>query len=1060
MARELAVYPTARKVEDLLKRDTAGGGCRLGHVIMTFPQLLETLWRENLTGVKVLSATGERLLLEEALTAARDAEETAWSGLGLGDCLMALIRQFESAGLFAADVNQAADALAPMMLDRLKMIARVFGRYEEALARRTAADSYQRMRAVLQALHSAEASGKKPRLLQDVSLIHIAEIYDFSVLQFMIVTALIRLAGDARLTIQAEAHRISASRFPELTWNRFVNEQSIADQALPDFVRRDGREGCLGFVVEHLFTGEYPAPPADDGTVRVIETPSRHREIEEIGRTLRRLLEGAGSEHLALDRIAIVARDLFPYADYLAEIFARYKIPIEIGYTRPLLSTAPARTVLNLMRAVSGGYPRAALTNLAVSPFFNLAAGRYRTLAGEAGYIDERTRPLDQCLATRRELLAAIEPNRGQAATRLERFDQGAAAWREMLALLKPLESDGTIADHAARLELVLSQLHFESAATPLLDEASASIGPLLEALGLLGTEARAIASARSVTLEEFAGIFEMASAETTLAKPGATGGVRAFNVMDARGLDFDLVFIIGLNDGEFPRYHSDDPLIPDEARAELNRALAAALRQRWGEKSPSTAGHILRTRFDHNAEDWFLFFLAVSMPAKKLVLSHATTNESGNPVVRSPFVEEIIRLLGESLITRVPPEDFIPPPNDCFAASEFLNSVAERPLLRAAMSGVIASDDRLGALTERSEIERKRECYLKLPTREETATAAHDDVAYRASNPEKAALADAYNGRVAAGERLRVALSRNRDGTARQWSEAQLNEIASCGFRFFARRILQLRDDDEPDYEQSAIETGGLVHQILQDLVSETNFSDLSRVRETAHRLLEIHRERARTQARDATFVELEWRTIEKIIEEFVVYECRRQLTERPPDELKLEHPFLFTLTQPGGESADEIVLAGRIDRLELYRGRDHLIHAIKIIDYKTSRGMDNYQRKLDHELGVTDFQMPVYALAAQSEFSSELAADLSVKASYMVLRHRDKETKERILPNASLTALESGSSGKSGAELYPDRIRELVASAIRGEFEVDPMKCDQWCPYRPFCRYHKAFD
>ncbi|MGH7916250.1 MAG: PD-(D/E)XK nuclease family protein, partial [Candidatus Binataceae bacterium] len=611
--------------------------------------------------------------------------------------------------------------------------------------------------------------------------------------------------------------------------------------------------------------------------------------------------------------------------------------------------------------------------------------------------------------------------------------------------------------------EQVLAQLHLESAAAPSLDEASASIGPLLQALALLGQEARAIAAARSVTLEEFAGIFEMACAESTPAKAGAASGVRAFNVMDVRGLDFELVFIIGLNDGEFPRYNSDDPLIPDETRAALNRELAVALRRRWGGKAPNAAGHILRTRFDHNAEDWFLFFLAASMPAKRLVLSHATTNDSGNPVARSPFIDEIVRLLdAESLITRVAPENFIPPPNDCFAACEFLNSVAEQPLLRAAMCGVIASEERLNTIAARTEIERQRERYLRFPTREEIAATKHVEVPYRASHPDKAALAGAFTGRVVADERLRLALSHDWNGAPREWSEAQLNEIASCGFRFFARRILQLRDDDEPGYEQSAIETGDLVHQILRDLVSATDFSDFIRAREAAHRVLETHRERARGQARDAAFVELEWRTITRIIEEFVVYECARHGTRmRPADQKLLEHSFRFTLPpQPGRESMDEIVLAGRIDRLELYRGQDHLIHAIKVIDYKTSRGMDNYQRKLEHELGVTDFQMPVYALAALSECNSELATEVEVKASYMVLRHRDKETAELVLSRDRLITAGAGSHNQSGVETYPNRIAELVASAMRGEFEVDPLKCDPWCSYRTLCRYHKVFD
>ena len=41
----LAIYPTARKVDDLLKRQSREG-CQMGHRVVTFPQLVDALWRE------------------------------------------------------------------------------------------------------------------------------------------------------------------------------------------------------------------------------------------------------------------------------------------------------------------------------------------------------------------------------------------------------------------------------------------------------------------------------------------------------------------------------------------------------------------------------------------------------------------------------------------------------------------------------------------------------------------------------------------------------------------------------------------------------------------------------------------------------------------------------------------------------------------------------------------------------------------------------------------------------------------------------------------------------
>jgi hypothetical protein len=42
-------------------------------------------------------------------------------------------------------------------------------------------------------------------------------------------------------------------------------------------------------------------------------------------------------------------------------------------------------------------------------------------------------------------------------------------------------------------------------------------------------------------------------------------------------------------------------------------------------------------------------------------------------------------------------------------------------------------------------------------------------------------------------------------------------------------------------------------------------------------------------------------------------------------------------------------------------------------------------------------------------------------------------------------------------GAEPYADRVVRLVRAAVNGEFDVDPLKCDPWCPHRRLCRYYK---
>jgi hypothetical protein len=196
----IALYPTARKVEDWLKRNSRGRSL-LDYPIMTFPQLVDRLWHEFGPRSAILDELQERLAAAEAIGDEREA-------LGSADHVLGLIRQFKSAALTPTDLRAAAHALdrgdgATGIRARAAGLAEVFERYERLLAERGLGDRHDRERVVLEQLLALEKRGARPVLLEGVRQLQVAEIYDFSLLQFMIVTALIRIVGDASLTIQA-----------------------------------------------------------------------------------------------------------------------------------------------------------------------------------------------------------------------------------------------------------------------------------------------------------------------------------------------------------------------------------------------------------------------------------------------------------------------------------------------------------------------------------------------------------------------------------------------------------------------------------------------------------------------------------------------------------------------------------------------------------------------------------------------------------------------------------------------------------------------------------------
>jgi hypothetical protein len=162
---------------------------------------------------------------------------------------------------------------------------------------------------------------------------------------------------------------------------------------------------------------------------------------------------------------------------------------------------------------------------------------------------------------------------------------------------------------HASWLRaLVASSLGWD-AATP---GASALEGVLARAEG-------------AVTLERDEFLEWLGSAVESLRRSplgGAGGGVQVLSVMEARGLRFEHVFLLGMSRGVFPRVVREDPLLSDPARRRLRDVLPDLPVKREG--------------FD---EERFLFADLLA-GAAAVTLSHPVWNDAGQPLAPSPLLE------------------------------------------------------------------------------------------------------------------------------------------------------------------------------------------------------------------------------------------------------------------------------------------------------------------------------------------------------------------------------------------------------------------------------------
>ena len=121
----LAIYPTADKVEDLLKHYTRTHSVLIGHRLTTFPQLVDALCREANPKYLTIGPIGERLALEQAINqvTARGLQLPFPASVGVREHLLRIIHEFKSAAVEATDLRAACAQL----LDEDMLIAYVIG---------------------------------------------------------------------------------------------------------------------------------------------------------------------------------------------------------------------------------------------------------------------------------------------------------------------------------------------------------------------------------------------------------------------------------------------------------------------------------------------------------------------------------------------------------------------------------------------------------------------------------------------------------------------------------------------------------------------------------------------------------------------------------------------------------------------------------------------------------------------------------------------------------------------------------------------------------------------
>ncbi len=773
---------------------------------------------------------------------------------------------------------------------------------------------------------------------------------------------------------------------PAFAFAKDFFEQKLAAHELRELEVGFDREP-LGPVLKNLFS------PAEkkvslSQAIRFVSASGLEDEIWFSAKEIWRLVE---EEKIGFDEIGLVCRSLEGARSSIERIFEENKIPLDMKAQEPLLRHPLAKTLFNFLSLGRRDFPAYSVEEVASSPYFNSESLESlnwkwsvrritRDLKLSGGWLQWEGR-LGEIISKKADIPEnfPLEP-----AKELWNF---LLLWREVLN-----KNPGSWSGFA-KASSDLIERFFKLPESPSAQEKEA-LELFLNALKTLSLLDR-ISRPRDFAdgLDALDEKLKRSSFETS----SGIKGVRALDAMAARGESFRVLFVLGLNEGVFPRTISEDPILRDEARAFLRHPL----------------GYWMRPKKEGYEEEKLLFYLLVSGAKEKIYCVYSRSDEEGREQVPSFYLYELARAanrsLGEEDVLRVPRN-----------IEEKLNMFEPRYLSPDEMS-LYASFRNQSAVS-----------YLKaldLPQAEIL------DVGLKAALE----LNDYSSG----GER--DGMVRTPEDFLQKWkhnvSASGLELYAQCPFRFFAARILRLSEEEKNAKDEIPPKIIGLIyHDILKRFYSSLPVLVLEGKKSYEDFLNRaIEDSFSEYNSNKLGVYPLLWLSVKNNmsvhLRKFVEWDIHR-LQERNMRPLEFEKEFRADIAQPSAYG-----LRGVFDRID--QSLDG--KKFEIIDYKTS------WRKGDPKKLVQEgsfFQLPFYfEILSQKYPESEIEGGLLYE-----IEGKSKDAVPSVYPYSFFD-------WQAQRESFFENVSRLLSSIARGYFPINPDDQDEYghcgyCRFQNLCR------
>src|SRR5919204_4740715 len=352
-------------------------------------------------------------------------------------------------------------------------------------------------------------------------------------------------------------------------------------------------EPALAHLERALFAEGVPAAPPLDGAIRFFEAAGTRGALELVGEELLALLRAG----VAPEQIGIVCPSLERWQAPLETALATLGVPFAFESYARLDKTPYGQGLLSLLRFAWLGGDRADLYGFLRSPY--------------SGFSRQNVDFLEGRLRGR----AVESPERVEEETMRLRDGQPLPALEAVRSAPSPLDAVQTLASSMLRAAYGVE-------APPVGESSRQDLRAHDAVMRLVGELRGWIELGESLTVEELIGALERA--EVRRSSTPEPGRVAVLDLMHARTRRFEIVFLLGLEEGSLPRRGHESPFLPDDLRRELDGTKRTRL-----------------TRPDHVARDRYLFYTACARATRRVYFVREAVSDDGTGREPSPFWDE-----------------------------------------------------------------------------------------------------------------------------------------------------------------------------------------------------------------------------------------------------------------------------------------------------------------------------------------------------------------------------------------------------------------------------------